>query len=266
MNSGMEADGGNAPVDLSVVLPVFNAGSFLAARLAFLSDFLERHFDSYEIVAVDDVSTDGSGAVLRESTVPRLRLRTLDAHAGKFAALRAGMESASGRCCAFTDADVPYELSILPHMVGLVNDRGFHIVVGDRTLPGARYSSTIGSVRRLATRLFAFSVRILVAGEMFDTQCGIKAFRGDVAKELFRLLREDGFAGDVELLYVALKMNLEIRRVPARLIYQGASSVRPFRDGILMLGRLLAIRRRYQAGDYRSSVLEKLACPEYWRS
>ena len=73
--------------------------------------------------------------------------------------------------------------------------------------------------------MFSFLVRMLVTGELFDTQVGFKAFRGDVAAALFPLLTDDGFAGDVELLYIALKYNLAIRRIPVRLLRTGSAAV-----------------------------------------
>ncbi len=111
-------------------------------------------------------------------------------------------------------------------LVELLTNEGFHIVVGDRTLaesePGADRRSAAAPI---STRVFSFSVRMLVTGELFDTQVGFKAFRGDVASALFPLITDDGFAGDVELLYVALKYNLAIRRIPVRLLRTGPSTV-----------------------------------------
>jgi dolichyl-phosphate beta-glucosyltransferase len=144
--------------------------------------------------------------------------------------------------------------------------RGIHVVVGDRTLTGSSYQSELGFVRKAATAAFSFCVRTLVTGGLFDTQCGIKAIRGDIARELFPVLREDGFAGDVELLYVALKYNLEIKRVPARLEYQAPSSVRPLRDGLRMAAALLRMRRNHRRGLYRNERLEEMTLQDYWHA
>jgi dolichyl-phosphate beta-glucosyltransferase len=254
-----------AAPDLSVVVPAYQAAEFIQARLGALCDFLEASGLRYEVIAVDDGSHDDTAERIRALARPQLRLLQRPQNGGKFAAVASGMAESRGACCLFTDADVPYHLSALPQMVHLVLERGFHLVIGDRTLPGSSYGEHLGPLRALATRLFTLFIRLFVTGGVPDTQCGIKAFRGDVARHLFPLLRERGFAGDVELLYIALKHNLTLRRLPARLAYQGRSSVRPLRDGLSMLRAVLAIPGRYRAGAYASPELEALGREDYAR-
>ncbi len=85
-----------------------------------------------------------------------------------------------------------------------------------------------------------------------------QAFRADAARSLFPMLRERGFAGDVELVYLAVKYRLSIQRVPVRLVFEGRSSVRPFRDALSMLKAIATLPRRFRAGDYASRELEAL--------
>ncbi|MEE8475552.1 MAG: glycosyltransferase [Myxococcota bacterium] len=245
-------------LDLSVVLPVYNAEMFIEERLGALCDYLENSGLSYEVIAVDDGSRDGSVERIQNLNRDHTRIVRRERNEGKFAAIAAGMAECRGRCCLFTDADIPYELDAISRMLHLIRDRGFHVAIGDRTLPGGSYTDQLGPVRRLATRLFTVFVRLFVTGGVPDTQCGIKAFRADVARHLFPLLRERGFAGDVEILYIALKHNLTIRRLPARLVFQGRSSVRPFRDGFSMLRAVLALRGRFRTGAYASPELERV--------
>jgi glycosyltransferase involved in cell wall biosynthesis len=248
-----------------VVIPAYEAAEFIEARLGALCDFLEGSALRYEVIAVDDGSRDDTAERIRALDRAHLRVLRRSRNRGKYAAIAAGMAESRGACCLFTDADVPYDLSAVPQMVHLVRARGFHLVIGDRTLPGSSYGEHLGPVRALATRVFTAFVRLFVTGGVPDTQCGIKAFRRDVAQSLFPLLRERGFAGDVELLYIALKHNLSIRRLPARLVYQGRSSVRALRDGLAMLRALMAIPRRYRTGAYASPELEALGREDYDR-
>ena len=106
---------------------------------------------------------------------------------------------------------------------------------------------------------------MLVTGELFDTQVGFKAFRGDVASALFPLITDDGFAGDVELLYVALKYNLAIRRIPVRLVRTGPSTVNVLGHSLPMLRRIAGLRRRWASGEYESPALRSMASQRYWR-
>jgi dolichyl-phosphate beta-glucosyltransferase len=240
---------------LSVVIPAFNAARHIEDRLLFLSSALRRMELESEIIVVDDGSTDATWDIVERAGVRGIRLET---NSGKFAAIKAGVREMHGRCCIFTDSDVPFDPSVMRLMVELTVDKGFHVAVGDRTLPASEYEQQGGLTRRIATRAFRDAVRLLVTGELPDTQCGIKGFRGDVAKVLFALLQEDRFAGDVELLYICLKYNLAIRRVPVRLIHQGSSSVRPFRDGVEMLTQIARLRRRYRRGAYESPELQRI--------
>lgn len=253
-----------ALLDLSLVLPVFNAADFVERSLAEVDEFLGRGSLSWEIVAVDDGSSDGTAGRLAASRAKNLTIVSLPENLGKFGALKAGMQVGRGRCRLFTDADLPFDLGAVPYMARLVNDRGFHVVTGDRTLAGSDYRPHVRMHRGTASAAFSLLVRMLVTGGLFDTQCGLKAFRSDVADALFPLLGENGFAGDVELLYVALKYNLEIKRVPVRLRRSGPSTVHLGLDSLHMLGRIASLRRAWSSGRYRSVALERIAEQAYW--
>ena len=99
--------------------------------------------------------------------------------------------------------------------------------------------------------MYSFIVGRFVAGGWFDTQCGIKGFRDHVAEDLFSVARVDRFAFDVELFYIALKRNYDIKRLPVRLRCQEGSSVRVVRDGLAMVRDLAVIRTHQLAGHYR---------------
>jgi dolichyl-phosphate beta-glucosyltransferase len=251
-------------MDLSVVIPVYNGASFIAERLRLLSDFLEKTGLDYELIAADDGSLDDSPKILAGLGLPRFRALVDLGHHGKFGALKRGMAVTRGRCALFTDADVPYELPAIPYFARTVLDQGFHLVVGDRTLEGSSYADQMPFVRRVATHGFTFLLRVLFTGGLHDTQCGLKAFRGDVARALFPLLTEEGFAGDVEALYIALKYNLSIRRAPVRLRYQGPSTVSALKHGLGMLAAVGRVKRRYEHGAYASAALTDLARQDYW--
>jgi dolichyl-phosphate beta-glucosyltransferase len=249
---------------VSLVIPVYNGESFVAGSLGRARASLETAGIDGEIIAVDDGSTDSTGEILEACSGDRVTTVRLPDNRGKFAAVKAGMSAARGACRIFTDADLPYDLRAIPTMVALLTDGGFHIVVGDRTLPESEIEVDQPLLRRLGTRLFSFSVRMLVTGELFDTQVGLKGFRGDVAAALFPLITDDGFAGDVELLYIALKYNLAIRRIPVRLRRSGPSTVSLVGHSPLMLRRISGLRRRWASGRYDSRDLETIARQRYW--
>lgn len=249
-------------MDVSVVLPVHNGAAFVAASVAGLADFLARQAFSWEIVVVDDGSRDATADAV--PTGPGIRLVRLGENRGKFGALKEGMSAATGRCRIFTDADVPYDLEALPYVATLVNGRGFHVVVGDRSLTDSIYGARLTRSRAAASRGFSLLVRLLVTGGLFDTQCGLKGFRGDVASALFPLLTVEGFAGDVEVLYVALKYNLSIRRIPVRLRRNEKSTIRFGSHAPAMLRDALLLRGKWDRGLYASDALAAIAAQDYW--
>lgn len=251
-------------MDLSVILPVYNGAAFVATSIEILKKFLERHAFAWEILVIDDGSVDATRAAIAPLAGERVRLILLEKNTGKFGALKVGMRVARGSCRVFTDADLPYELEAIPYIERLVNERGFHLVIGDRTLPGSEYTTHLPPIRAAATSGFSFLVRLLVTAGLFDTQCGLKGFRGDVADSLFPLLLDNRFSGDVELLYVALKYNLEIKRIPVRLRQLGPSTVRLGRDAMPMLVRIGGLRRNWRQGRYASTALKRIADQAYW--
>lgn len=250
--------------EISLVIPVYNGETFLESTLDSLERFLDdAGFDS-EIIVVDDGSTDRTPEILSRRSNDRLANLRLTENRGKFAALKAGMSAARGACRIFTDADLPYDLDAVPVMAELLTNQGFHIVVGDRTLNESETGIDQLALRRLSTRVFSFSVRMLVTGELFDTQVGFKGFRGDVASAIFPLITDDGFAGDVELLYIALKYNLAIRRIPVRLLRRGPTTVSVASHSLPMLRRIAGLRRRWATGQYESMALSGIASQRYW--
>ena len=250
--------------DISLVIPVFNGADFIADTVTSSRDFLAGRRLNFEIVVVDDGSSDDSAARIRTLTDERVRLIELSSNRGKFGALTAGMTEARGACRVFTDADLPYDLEAIPYIAELVNEGGFHVVVGDRTLPESCTATQTGLSRRLSSRIFSFCVRMLVTGGLFDSQCGLKGFRADVTEAIFPLLTDPSFSGDVELLYIALKHNLSIRRIPVRLRATSTTTVRLTIHSLPMLGRILRLRHNWTSGRYDSAALSQLGSQTYW--
>ena len=250
---------------LSVVIPIHNSADFIRTSLETLDSFLGGQMDSYEIIAVDDGSTDRTAELIEALQSKHVRLVRRGENGGKFAAIKSGMAAAQGSCRIFTDADLPYDLSSLVYIEQIVNRRGFHLVVGDRTLAGSRCSIAIPFFRRLITGICRTAIRLLVTGGVFDTQCGLKGFRADVAEAIFPLLRDDGFSGDVELMYLALKYNLEIKRIAVRLVRSAPSTVKIGRDPLRMLRRVAMLWWAWRRGMYFSPKLRQLGeeyqCP-----
>ncbi|HJN85935.1 MAG: glycosyltransferase family 2 protein [Dehalococcoidia bacterium] len=235
---------------LSIVIPAYNEEPRIGDTLERVIGFLNTRPYSWEVLVADDGSTDGTGRLvggLAESQ-PNLHLIKL-AHRGKGSAVKNAMLAASGQYRFLCDADlsVPIEQveRFLPPQI-----EGVDIAIGSREAPGAR---RIGEPnrRRLMGRVFNTLVRVLAVPRLQDTQCGFKCFRGEIAPDLFKRQTMNGFAFDVEILFLARRTGLAMQEIAVDWYYREQSKVRPVRDSLLMTLDLLKIRWRYRWGRHR---------------
>jgi putative flippase GtrA len=228
------------PRRLTVVVPAFNEGRFIADTVAELNDTLSAEMPSsdFEIVVVDDGSADDTSRFAAEAGA---RVLTQPENRGKGAAVRAGALAAHGRAVVFTDADLAYQPQLVLSLLHEI-EQGWDIVVGSR-----RHSQTDTVVRARRIREVGGSLinrltHLVLLGRFRDTQCGIKGFRGDVATTLFERTRIDGFAFDVELFLMAEQDQLSLLEVPVSVENRAGSSVSLVRDGAQLIMDLVRIR------------------------
>src|SRR5688572_21992155 len=246
--------------EISVILPCYNAAAVAGRSVEALAEYLPSVARSWEVLVVDDGRNDFGAAPIPE--IPGIRLLRHARNRGKGAAVRTGILEARGKVRVFTDVDMPYDRELIPLMGDYIVGRGFHLVIGDRTLPGSSYSDVTSPTRRALSALASGVIGAVVTGGFFDTQCGIKAMRGDVADALFPLVHIDRFAFEVEVIYLALKHGLDIKRLPVRLRRNEGSSVRPFRDAVGSARDILYMKLRQTRQQYGSKSLETIVARE----
>lgn len=254
-------------MDISVIIPCYNCSQFISSSIHTLVEYLEGLGLTYEVIVVNDGSSDGTAERLRELQARGVRVLSHQYNIGKYGALKSGFREARGTCCIFIDADLPFDLNAIRRIYELVAIRGYHLVVGDRTLEDSNYDQTVPFIRRVMTNCYRTLVRLIATGEIYDTQCGLKGFRGDVGRELISLVKDVRFAGDLELLYVALKYNLAIRRIPVRVRhgdFAKSSTVKAVRDSCNLLHRLFLLKISWAGGKYSSKILEAFGRDRYW--
>ena len=211
---------------------------------------------SIEIVIVDDGSADGTAREARRAGADVVIV--FDENHGKGAAVRAGVEAASGATIAFTDADLAYPPAQLVRLMEKV-EAGWDVVIGDRHHPETRTIEGPSTLRSLGSRAVNLATQALLLGSYRDTQCGLKAFRRDVAKSLFGVATIDGFAFDIELLHLVERYGLSLEEVPVEVVNTETSTVRAVRDGFGIGRDILAIRRRSRRGGYPPVLPEAFA-------
>ncbi|MFC2101089.1 glycosyltransferase [Bacteroidota bacterium] len=238
---------------LSLIIPVYNGAEILRRQLPSLIEYLKDIPHEYEIIIVDDFSANPE---LTKEVAEEFQCIFLinDTDFGKGGAVRKGMLHAKGDYRIFTDSDVPFEHEAIEHFVQYLEFKEFDIVVGDRTLPESEYFDEISRNRKIGSAIFTFIVGRFITTGLFDTQCGLKGFRAAIAEDLFSVGRINGFAFDVEVLYIALKRNYDIKRLPVRLRSNESSTVKVFSHGIRMVMDLFRIKIFHVMGKYRKKT------------
>ena len=252
------------PVALSLIVPAFDEAARLPATLAHAADALPRLATASEIVVVDDGSRDDTAAVAAAfaSPVP-LRVLRLARNRGKGAAVAAGVATARHPFVAFTDADCPYDLAGLRPMLDALAAGRTDVAIGARELPESEINRGYGFMRQISGRTFSLMTHVALGLPFRDSQCGLKAFRTDVARRLFALRTVDGFGFDFEILTAALRNGLRVERFPVRLTHNDDSRIALVRDSLRMARDLWRVRRKLRAGFYADAAEggEPRPCP-----
>lgn len=252
------------PIDLSVVLPCYRAAPVALDSAARLLKAFDCWRLSGEVIIVDDGGGGFEGATLADA---RVCIRRLPANRGKGAAVREGVSASRGRIVAYTDVDLPYGVEAIAYGADLIDRRGFHVVLGDRWLPGSSFAQPRSRLRRVLSKFSATAVGSYLTGGFSDTQCGLKILPGRVARALFNDFVVNGFAFEVEMVHTALALGLDIKRIAVSQETDGPSSVKVFSHSAQALRDLLLIRARGRTTRQRFHALlkELSTLEEAWR-
>jgi dolichyl-phosphate beta-glucosyltransferase len=230
---------------ISVIIPAYNEQERISSTLDRIHGLLSTGFSSFEIIVVDDGSTDGTAAVVTKAaeSLPGVRLIKMASNAGKGAAVRSGVLSCSSDLVLISDADMSTPIEEVDKLLAAL-DSGSDMAIGSRAMPGSELTLRQSFIRQTMGKTFNFLVRLLVISGISDTQCGFKLMRGDAARRLFAKSTINGFSFDVEVLCLAKKMGLKILEVPVRWHNSPDSKVRMVRDSARMMIDLFLIRLR----------------------
>lgn len=245
-------------VRASIVVPVYRDPERIGGTVARIRDELTPLLGPVEIVVVDDGSGDGSAEAARAAGADQVLVQPVNR--GKGAAVRRGMLAATGRTLVFTDADLSYGPAQIARLVEAIED-GWDVVVGDRHHDETRQLVAAPWLREAGGRVVNAATRLVVHGRYRDTQCGLKAFRSDVARIIFAQTLVDGFAFDVEVFLLVERYGLSLLEVPVEVENSERSTVRVARDAARLFVDLARIRLDDARGRYapEPGVLASLA-------
>lgn len=237
---------------VSVVVPAYNEEARLQGSLSRIISYLEPKPYSSEILVVDDGSTDRT----RETAEAQLacspvagRVIRHQANRGKGYAVRRGFSESRGGILLFTDADLSTPIEEFDHLYQALSS-GADIAIGSRALPESKVEVHQPWYRERMGKTFNLFVRLLAVRDIRDTQCGFKAFRGEAIYPMLPHLAVDGFAFDVEMLFLARKRGLRIDQIPVRWRNDPNTRVNAIGDSSRMLLELLRIRWLALRGRY----------------
>ncbi len=242
---------------LSVVIPAYReSGNIKRGVLSNVNEYLKKQSFSWEVIVVDDGSPDKTAEEIGKQ-IKKYKNFSLkkEPHRGKGGTVIAGILSAKGEIILFTDMDQATPLSEIQKFLPYFS-KDYDVVIGSRS--GRKGEPPI---RQLMAYAFMFLRTAILRLPYKDTQCGFKAFKRDAAKKIFSNMRiftstGTGMTGvtaafDLELLYIARKLNLKIAEVPVNWEHVGSVRVNPLKDSWLGFKGLIQVRINALRGVYR---------------
>lgn len=227
---------------LSVIIPAYNEAETLKKTIPELHSYLKSLKMKFELIVADDGSTDDTKKVV--SAAKKLKgvvYAGYPTNKGKGATLTNAFKKAKGEYQVFIDADLTIEKSLIEVLLRSLKEND--IAIASKHTKGAKVAYPLS--RKIASYGFSMIARMFFHVPVGDYQCGLKAFRKKVIKDLLPSMISQGFLWDTEILARAYRKHYNIAEIPAIVHPEEgrASKVRIFRDTLRMFSGLLALSR-----------------------
>ena len=241
--------------DLSVVIPAYNEERRLPSTLAAVHEYLVSRQSTFEIVIVDDGSLDRTVEVVEEFARHHdgVRLVSYSPNQGKGYAVRTGISAALGALILIDDADGSSPIGEVVRLEEAIA-RGADLAIGSRNKPDPERVIKALAHRKYMGNTFNLIVQALLLPGIQDTQCGFKLFKRAVAHDIFSVAKQNGFAFDVEILYIAKIRGYRLDEVAIDWANVEGSKVNVLTDSVKMLAEVLKIRAVGWLGGYKKKA------------
>lgn len=238
--------------ELSVIIPAYNEEARLPRTLDSVHAYLAKRGSSFEIIVVDDGSADHTADEVERfaENHTNVRLISYAPNKGKGHAVRTGMLAAKGNLCIFDDADGASPIEEIVKLEASIAS-GADLAIGSRAKPDETRHVEALLYRKALGNTFNILVQSLVLPGIHDTQCGFKMFKHHVAQDLFSVTTMNGYAFDVEVLYVAKLRNYRLEEIPINWTNIDGSKVNVLTDSPKMLVELLKVAIGARFGKYK---------------
>jgi dolichyl-phosphate beta-glucosyltransferase len=230
---------------LSIVIPCYNEQDRLPASVDAIKAYMAQRGSEYELILSDDGSSDGTAAEIAKAMegAPNVKSVRLPHNRGKGRALAEGVAVSTGDRVLVTDADLSTPIDELPKLEAKL-DAGAGVAIASRAIRGSRIVIHQPVYRVLMGKTFNLIVQVVLLPGLWDTQCGFKLFRGDLARAVFAELRTDGFGYDPEVLYRAKKRGEKIAEVGVVWRHSAPTKVAAMRHSLDMFRDVIRTRAR----------------------
>lgn len=238
---------------VSIVVPAYNEQDDICPTLARICQFMAQEAPEYEVLIVDDGSADSTVETARACTkgVSEVRILQNGVNMGKGFSVRSGVLNSTGRYVLMTDADLSTPIEEVARLYKYISDHGYDIAIGSRGLKDSDIAIHQPWYREMMGKTFNLFVRLILMGGFRDTQCGFKLFRAEAGRTVFERCALDGFAFDVEAIFIAGRLGYKIKEVPVRWLNSLDSKVSLLLDPARMFLDLFRIRLNAIMGKYR---------------
>ncbi len=241
------------PPTISIVVPAYNEAERIGPTLEAIHSHLGSRGEPFEIIVVDDGSTDATGEVVSrasESLGPDVHLLSRGENRGKGYSVREGMLAARGAFRLFADADNSTPIEELDRLLAKQASTGAGVVIASRAMRESHLEVRQPWAREMMGRAFNLVVRICGLSGFPDTQCGFKLFTAEAAEAVFPRLTVDRWGFDVETLWVARSLGYRVEQVPVRWLDSPRSRVTALGGAAAFLD-ILRVRWNSVRGVYR---------------
>ena len=206
-------------MDISVVIPLLNEEESLPELSAWIAKVMNENNYTYEVLFIDDGSTDGTPKIATETQVNenvQLSVLTDGEHYGKGHAVRKGILQSNGNIVMFMDSGKTVALDFISQGLDKIQNGESQIVLGSRHLPESLILKPLVWYRRLVSHFFKIFIKLIFPSirGFSDTQCGFKMYDGSVARKLYSDSLIHGFLFDIEILKRAKKNQFAIHEMP----------------------------------------------------
>lgn len=236
---------------LSVVIPLYNEEPCLKKNFETIKAYLDVLKKDYEIILVNDGSTDSTASIIKEIVRANPQARSLNSpkNKGKGHVVRRGVLNATGRYVVYTDADLAVPIHFIDACLKQL-EGGIPIVIGSRHLQESSLMVREHPLRQFLGEVFRRGTKLSLGLRVSDITCGLKGFERQAAFDIFSRSKIQRWGYDVEIIFLAQKLGYKIGEIPVDWYHSFDSKVRVDSDCVKTLAEIFRIHYYHLMNSY----------------